>query len=433
MNVEGPDGGAESPEGSRLRSVAGHTVGPVARRVFEGIAVRVAERVAVRVEQRMSERIDRLAGQADELRRQLAGTQRSLRALGALDGTYELLAAGQDALREVQAQAVNQELLKAQVLAVSDTIGELGRAIAPDAGLAGAAARLEEVRSQLNRLDRAVRELRAAPPAAGAPATRRDPESTPSSASPEDHRRRIDVDSPPTRTGAGDSPESTFDYVGFERRFRGDPAAVTATLCERYIELLRGRGPVLDIGCGSGEFVGALGAAGIDAHGVDPDPGMVEEARSHGFDVVQGDAISDLRSRPEQSLGAITAIHVIEHLPFPELCAFVALAQSRLRPGGLLICETPNPTSLIVLGHSYILDPTHQWPLHPSLTTFLCEQAGFAHIDVRYHGPADFFAVPTLSAEDIGEDTRLGTVNQALTKLNDVLFGPQEYAVIARA
>ena len=39
--------------------------------------------------------------------------------------------------------------------------------------------------------------------------------------------------------------------------------------------------------------------------------------------------------------------------------------------------ETPNPASLVVLGNSYVLDPTHVRPLHPSLMVFLCEGAGF--------------------------------------------------------
>ena len=141
-------------------------------------------------------------------------------------------------------------------------------------------------------------------------------------------------------------------------------------------------------------------------------------------------ASSYLGSLPDGSVGAITAIHVIEHLVFADLVRFLDLAAAKLRPGGVLVCETPNPTALIVLGHSYILDPTHKWPLHPSLVTFLCERAGFADVDVRFHSPADFFAVPLLD-ETIDAPAQVATINEALHRLNSVLFGPQEYAIVA--
>jgi len=115
---------------------------------------------------------------------------------------------------------------------------------------------------------------------------------------------------------------------------------------------------------------------------------------------------------------------------FADLVRFLDLAAAKLRPGGVLVCETPNPTALIVLGHSYILDPTHKWPLHPSLVTFLCERAGFADVEVRFHSPADFFAVPLLD-ETEDAPAQVATINEALHRLNSVLFGPQEYAIVA--
>ena len=157
---------------------------------------------------------------------------------------------------------------------------------------------------------------------------------------------------------------------------------------------------------------------------------MVSEAQASGLDVVQGDGLSYLGSLPDGSVGAITAIHVIEHLVFADLVRFLDLAAAKLRPGGVLVCETPNPTALIVLGHSYILDPTHKWPLHPSLITFLCERAGFADVEVRFHSPADFFAVPLLD-ETKDAPAQVATINEALHRLNSVLFGPRGSAIVA--
>jgi hypothetical protein len=158
---------------------------------------------------------------------------------------------------------------------------------------------------------------------------------------------------------------------------------------------------------------------------------MVAEAQARGLDVRLVDGNSFLRGREPGSLGAIIATHLVEHLEFADLVELLELAATRLRPGGVLIAETPNPTSLVVLGNSYILDPTHLRPLHPSLLTFLCEGAGFRDVRLRFHAPATDYHLPTIDDPDAPPWTK--RVNDAFTKLNSVLFGPQEYALIATA
>jgi 2-polyprenyl-3-methyl-5-hydroxy-6-metoxy-1,4-benzoquinol methylase len=342
------------------------------------------------------------------LQQQVTQLVPSIHSLGILDSNIDLFASADDALHEMRVQGVQLELLKAQLMAFERTLDDLGRAIAPDAGIGAAPHRFAELRDQIQRLDRVVRELRR-PVAPAVPTS--------------------SADVVASRSNTAAEPVD-FDYVGFERRFRGDPAEIAMTLAERYVELLAAHAPVVDIGCGAGGLLAALREAGVESRGVDLDAGMVEEAQASGLDVVQGDGLAYLDEQPDGSLGAITAIHVIEHLVFADLCRFLDLAAAKLRPGGVLVCETPNPTALIVLGHSYILDPTHKWPLHPSLMTFLCERAGFADVDVRFHSPADFFAVPLLD-ETTDAPPQVAVINEALHRLNSVLFGPQEYAIVA--
>jgi SAM-dependent methyltransferase len=307
---------------------------------------------------------------------------------------------------EAHAASVNLELLKGEVRSVIRTLEELGMAIAPAAGLAGAGERLSELRERVNGLDRRFRSLQT--------------QATTSAPSP-----------PPASAAAAVPSSALFDYVGFERRFRGDPEAVAAALAERYLDLLVANPPVVDIGCGRAELVELLARRGVEAIGVDTDPSMVAEARDRGLDVRQVDGSSFLRDREPGSLGAIIATHLVEHLEFPDLVELLELAASRLRPGGVFIAETPNPTSLVVLGNSYILDPTHLRPLHPSLLTFLCEGAGFRDIRLRFHAPATDYHLPMIDDPDAPPWTK--RVNDAFTKLNSVLFGPQEYALIATA
>ena len=158
---------------------------------------------------------------------------------------------------------------------------------------------------------------------------------------------------------------------------------------------------------------------------------MVAEAQGNDRAVHLGDGIEYLRALAPHSLGAIVSVHVVEHLPLPVLVELLELAASRLVPGGLFVAETPNPMSLIVLGNSYILDPTHVWPLHPSLMTFLAERAGFRDVELAFYSPAEAYR---LTPVDAGPDAPqwVEEINDALGRLNDVLFGPQEYATIAR-
>jgi SAM-dependent methyltransferase len=309
----------------------------------------------------------------------------------------------------VDALTANQESLKTELRTLQRTLDDLGWAIAPGAGLAGAEVRLSELRERVNGLDRRLRSL--ATPAAPTAAQ-------------------------PTAPAAGEAApaerpvqSALFDYVGFERRFRGDPDAVSATLWERYGERLAAHPPVVDLGCGRAELLVSLKERGVAGKGVDTDPSMVLEARDAGLDVVEADALTWLVEQPEHSIGSLIATHLVEHLQLDDLVRLLELAATRLTPGGIFIAETPNPQSLIVLGNSYVLDPTHVRPVHPSLLTFLCEGAGFRDVRLEFYAPAEGYHLPPVT--DPSAPAWVAQVNEAFAQLNHVLFGPQDYAAIA--
>ncbi len=165
-------------------------------------------------------------------------------------------------------------------------------------------------------------------------------------------------------------------YAAFEDVFRGPEERVR----ERqrvYVDLLKDHGPVLDAGCGRGEFLDVLREAGIAATGVDSDAGMVERCRAKGHEVALDTAGTYLEGLAESSLGAVFSAQVIEHLPYAELNSFLALSHSRLRPGGVLVAETVNPHAPHAL-KTFWVDPTHQHPLFPEVVLVLCRIAGFA-------------------------------------------------------
>lgn len=308
---------------------------------------------------------------------------------------------------QVDSSTINLELLKAEIRAIERTLHELGMAFAPATGLAGVGERFGELREQVNAVARRLRQMEAGRAAEGGTAV--------STAVP---------------AAAGDPGplDVLFDYVAFERRFRGTPEQVLGAQAERYADLLAEHAPVLDIGCGRGELVELLAGRGVDVVGVEPDGGMASEALARGIVVHETDGASYLGSLAPGSIGAVFSAHVAEHVPFEALLELVHLSFAALAPGGVFVAETPNPASLVVLGNSFILDPTHQRPLHPSLFAFVCETAGFRDVRLQFYAPAEGYHLQMPASTD---DALGAVVAQHAAKVNEVLFGSQEYAVIA--
>ena len=179
-------------------------------------------------------------------------------------------------------------------------------------------------------------------------------------------------------------------YSAFEDRYRGSTALVQERLAV-YEPLARcAGGPVLDLGCGRGEWLGLLRDWGIPARGVDLEPAMVAACQEQGLAVTAEDAVSAVRACPDGSLSLISALHLVEHLPFEALDALVRECLRALRPGGFLLMETPNAENLLVGAHEFYTDPTHQRPIPANLLRFLSEHHGFQRVDVlRLHALLD--------------------------------------------
>jgi glycosyltransferase involved in cell wall biosynthesis/SAM-dependent methyltransferase len=164
-------------------------------------------------------------------------------------------------------------------------------------------------------------------------------------------------------------------YIDFEAAFRGPEQRVRGTQLA-YLPLLVGHAPVLDVGCGRGELLDILREQGIAGSGVDTDAEMAAHSRGKGHDVALADANEHLRSLDERSLGAITALEVVEHLPHRMLLEFLSLARSRLREGGVLVFETVNPHAVHAM-KAFWVDLTHQHPIFPEVAVELCRLSGF--------------------------------------------------------
>ncbi len=221
-------------------------------------------------------------------------------------------------------------------------------------------------------------------------------------------------------------------YRDLERHFRGTRAHVK-DLVETYLDdVAEVVGPVVDIGCGRGEWLELLGEHGIAAYGVDLNATFAEENRARGLDVRQGDAIAHLRDVPPGSIGAVTGMHLAEHLPTEVLISLLDAALQALRPGGLLILETPNPTNVRVGAGQFWIDPTHERPLHPEFLSFLCLQRGFVEAEIRPLHPGRNGTIDW--GEALGIDVAAGTPGaEILEDVRDALAGGQDVAIVAQA
>lgn len=133
----------------------------------------------------------------------------------------------------------------------------------------------------------------------------------------------------------------------------------------------------VDVGCGRGEWLETLIENGFDAMGVDLDENMLEACQARSLPAQKAEAVSYLQSLPSDSLTVLSGFHIVEHIPFDALQALVSEANRVLKPGGLLILETPNAENLIVGTQNFYLDPTHERPIPHMLLEFLVKFSGF--------------------------------------------------------
>jgi 2-polyprenyl-3-methyl-5-hydroxy-6-metoxy-1,4-benzoquinol methylase len=162
---------------------------------------------------------------------------------------------------------------------------------------------------------------------------------------------------------------------------------------------------LLDVGCGNGEFLLEMRAAGWSAQGLETDARAVARAREHGVDVREG-ALED-GVYPARSFDAVTLSHVLEHLYDP--VRTLRTCREILRDDGVLWLATPNLASH---GHARygrawrgLEPPRHLVLFTPSALTRALERAGFRV--VSFQRPASARWVYDASTDDSRRAARL--------------------------
>lgn len=139
---------------------------------------------------------------------------------------------------------------------------------------------------------------------------------------------------------------------------------------------------LLDIGCGTGDFIGAARNEGIAITGVEPSAYAVNIARDSGYEVISG-TIFDLPDENHKYNG-IHCSHVLEHVP--DVTEFLNRISLLLKPNGLLYVEVPLQFDNILEQVMSLRGKRYQFSAHsihhhyffsPKALSILLEQHGF--------------------------------------------------------
>ena len=208
-------------------------------------------------------------------------------------------------------------------------------------------------------------------------------------------------------------------YASFENQFRGTPEHIKEGL-KVYLPLLKDAGiasDILDLGCGRGEWLELLRDEGSQARGVESNRAMIDNQCGQDLEIVQAEALAYLRGLPENSLRAVTAFHFVEHVELAVLIDLLDEINRVLKPGGLLIVETPNPKNLVVAACNFYSDPTHHKPLFPETLEFIINHRGFVGLRLQYLHPV--------------EGSPFQDTSEASQALNSWFFSARDFAIVA--
>jgi O-antigen chain-terminating methyltransferase len=209
-------------------------------------------------------------------------------------------------------------------------------------------------------------------------------------------------------------------YFSLEDVLRGTHEQIKEEV-KVYLPVLQKAGissDILDVGCGRGEWLQVLREEGFQARGIDTNRILIQQCKELSLDVEEREALSYLGSLSDGSLSAVTAFHFAEHLPLETLVKFLDESGRALKPGGLIILETPNPENLLVGSCNFYLDPTHKNPIPIPTMKLLVEARGFRCEEVlKLHAVSS---------------TKIEVKDQLTSHLNHFLYGPMNYAIVAR-
>ena len=209
-------------------------------------------------------------------------------------------------------------------------------------------------------------------------------------------------------------------YAAFEEKFRGSTEEVEERLrfYLPYLKDLDRESNILDIGSGRGDWLELLTKEGFQPRGVEVNEVFAESSRANGLEVINAEMMVHLGQQADNSLDVVTIFHLVEHFNVGRLIRLLDEVRRTLKPGGLLMIETPSPENIVVGACNFHADPTHYKPIYPQTLVFLLGNKGFVDLDLQFLHPVS--------------DSPFTGETEGSQQLDMWFFGPRDFAVIAR-
>jgi SAM-dependent methyltransferase len=142
-------------------------------------------------------------------------------------------------------------------------------------------------------------------------------------------------------------------------------------------------GRLLDMGCGTGNFLAAARDAGFDVTGIEPNQNAVRFAQQHyGLRNVYAAVPTELqRAHPLEKFDTVTFFEVLEHQEDPH--AFLDTAKSFLKEDGFIALSVPNRNRWQIEDDPLDFPPNHLTRWSPTALRNFIESNGFEVLSLR--------------------------------------------------
>jgi SAM-dependent methyltransferase len=144
-------------------------------------------------------------------------------------------------------------------------------------------------------------------------------------------------------------------------------------------------GTMLDIGCGSGAFLGAMRKRGWQVHGVELDNLAARRGKQEGLDIFAGTL--DAAKYPSATFDYVRSNHSFEHIHNPR--EILLEIRRIVKPTGVVFIGVPNVKGLMARFYGtywwYLGAPVHPFGYSPATLKRLLDETGFEVDRVNYN------------------------------------------------
>ncbi len=229
-------------------------------------------------------------------------------------------------------------------------------------------------------------------------------------------------------------PMNALSSYLFQNRFGGSESEWKERVRDYLPFFEDAGGVILDLGCGRGEFLELLREAGKEGFGIDGSETMIRVCEGKNLSVTHMDPLSYLEQLGGQSLSGVFASRLLERLSAEKLQLLFSLIREKIKPGGKVVFEAINPQSVATLTRNFFRDPASLRPLHPETVEFLMSSNGIRVERMMMRSPfASQMMLQSIEVSDalpIRWKSTLLLLNENIKRLNDLLFGHQDYCIV---